>query len=279
MSEGLKGQASEAEIARYRALKQQGDAAPARLHSEGDAQLATPRTISGEKILWRETIVGGGQMSRIVRAGQVLRLVNSSGKSTPALIALNADLPSERLNTGDTAKIQWNAYLGKGKLIYSEMGRVLFSIVEDTCGYHDMIAGASTAASVAARYPEDVYRTNARDNFVLALGKFGYGRREVVPCISFFTGIDVVEGSKLKWLGDVSKPGDFVDLRAEMNVLVALSNTAHPFDARGSEDAIDALVWQGPPAAPDDPSRTSCEEAQRAFINTDDFLIQIGARA
>lgn len=279
MSEGLKGQASEAEIARYRALKEKGDAAPARLHSESDGDLSTPKTLGDDKVLWRETIRGGGQFSHIVRRGQVLRLVNTSGKATPAFIALNADLPSERLNTGDTAKVQWNAYLGKGKLIYSEMGRVLFSIIEDTCGYHDLMAGASTAAGVTARFPDDPYRTNARDNFTLALSKFGFGKREVVPAISFFTGIEVVEGSKLHWLPGVSKPGDFIDLRAEMNVLVAVSNTAHPFDETGAEHAIEALVWEGPAIAADDPCRTSCEEARRAFVNTDDFLVQIGGRS
>lgn len=279
MSEGLKGQASAADIARYRALKEKGDAAPARRHSEGDRDLSTPKTLGGDKVLWRESISGGGQFSRIVRRGQVLRLINTSGKATPAFIALNADLPSERLNTGDTAKIQWNAYLGKGKLIYSEMGRVLFSIIEDTCGYHDLMAGASTAASVAARFPGDPYRTNARDNFTLALSKFGFGKREVVPAISFFTGIEVVEGSRLHWLEGASKPGDFIDLRAEMNVLVAVSNTAHPFDEAGGEHTIDAVVWQGPAAATDDPCRTSCEEARRAFVNTDDFLIQTGGRS
>lgn len=276
MSDGLKGQAGEGEIARYRALKRQGDEAPARRHSTSDGELFAPRTLPDDKILWRETIVGGGQFSRIVRKGQILRLINAGGAATPALIALNADLPSERLNTGDTAKVQWNAYLGKGRLVYSEMGRVLFSIVEDTCGYHDLVAGASTATSVARRFADDPYRTNARDNFILALGKFGLGKRDVVPCISFFTGIDVIDGSRLKWLGSVSKPGDFVDLRAEMNVLVAVSNTSHPLNPDGAEGAVEALVWAGPPAATDDVCRTSCEEAVRAFVNTDDFLVQMG---
>lgn len=279
MSDGLKGQAGESEIARYRALKRQGDEASARRHSMNDGELFAPRALPADKIIWRETIAGGGQFSRIVRKGQMLRLVNTSGAATPALIALNADLPSERLNTGDTAKVQWNAYLGKGRLVYSEMGRVLFSIVEDTCGYHDLIAGASTAASVARRFADDPYRTNARDNFILALGKFGLSKREVVPCISFFTGIDIVDGSKLKWLGPVSKAGDFIDLRAEMNVLVAVSNTSHPLNPDGAESAIEAIVWDGPPPAPDDPCRTSCEEATRAFVNTDDFLVQTGGRS
>lgn len=278
MSDTLGAKATEAEIARYRALKSAGaERGEARPRTSRDEQLAAPRTLPEKDILWHEEIKTGGQFSRILRVGQTLRLVNVTGRATPVLIALNADLPSERLNTGDTAKIQWNAFLGKGKVLYSEMGRVLFSITEDTCGYHDLIAGASTAASVQARFPNEIYRRNARDNFLLALGKFDLGAREVVPCVNLFTGLRVEKDGALTWIDGVAKPGDFIDLRAEMNVLVAASNTSHPFAPTPDESPpIEALVWQGPTPATDDLCRNASEEAVRAFINTRDFLAQRG---
>jgi urea carboxylase-associated protein 2 len=267
---------SPAEIERYYALKARGAGAGGRARPAQD-RLTAPHVVPPERVLWRETLAPGGQVSRIIRAGQTLRLVNVSGRGTPAFIALNADLPSERLNTSDTAKVQWNAFIGKGKLIYSDMGRVLFSITEDICGYHDLIVGASAAGSVRARFADDPYRANARDNFVLALGKFGLGAREVVPCISFFTGIGVDKTGKVSWIPDVAQPGDFIDLRAEMNVLVALSNTSHPFAPGDAESPpLEVMVWQNDPPGVDDPCRTASEEAVRAFINTRDFLMQRG---
>ena len=59
----------------------------------------------------------------------------------------NAEMPTERLNFADTVKVQWNAYLGAGKLLLSDMGRVLMSIVEDTAGTHDCFSGTSNAAT------------------------------------------------------------------------------------------------------------------------------------
>ena len=262
--------ATETEISRYHALKRRGGTGAARLFTKDDAALFNPRTLPAEKIVWQGVVPVAGQMSRIVRAGQTLRLVNTSGQAQAALIAVNADLPSERLNTGDTAKIQWNAFPGKGRLLYSDMGRVLFSITEDTCGHHDLIVGG-TARKAA---PQDI---TTRDNLILAMSKFGLGRRDVVPCVNFFAGVDVDPKGELSWRPGVVKPGAFVDLRAEMNVLVALSNTRHPLAPVGAPGGpLEVQVWQSPPAAANDPCRTSCEEAERAFDNTRDFLAQIG---
>ncbi|MFX5693267.1 DUF1989 domain-containing protein, partial [Acinetobacter baumannii] len=80
---------------------------------------------------------------------------------------------SERLNHADTIKVQWAASLRKGRVILSDMGRVLFSIVEETTGgAHDTLAGASTVATNEARYHTTTLR-NTRDNFILAVGKLG----------------------------------------------------------------------------------------------------------
>ena len=104
--------------------------------------------------------------------------------------AYNADRPIERLNVADTVKVQWNAYLGKGRLLLSDMGRVLMSIVADTCERHDTFCGCSDEKSNAARYGRgENYGPfpNARDRFLLALLKYGMGKKDIPRRTSTFS--------------------------------------------------------------------------------------------
>ncbi len=100
-----------------------------------------------------------------------------------AALFFNADDPLERYNMPDTLKAQHTAFLTAGRVLYSDMGRILASIVEDTAGWHDTISGFGDAAATRARFGEgsyqerrnDFYR-NARDNFLVELGKHGLGQ-------------------------------------------------------------------------------------------------------
>ena len=86
-----------------------------------------------------------------LRRSEVLRLVDLSGNATPALIAWRDGDPAERMNLADTVKVQWSAALRRGRIILSDMGRVMFSIVEDTCGAHDALVGDPSAPQTVVR--------------------------------------------------------------------------------------------------------------------------------
>lgn len=240
----------------------------------------TPRhgaPISDANVIHREAIPGGWYWSTRLNRGEALRIVNTSGTSCVSLLAWNSADSSERLNHADTIKVQWTATLRKGRIILSDMGRVLFSIVEDTTGgAHDALIGGSTAATNKARYRMTTLR-NTRDNFILAAGKFGLDRRDVHPCISFFAPVNVEDGGRFIWNDDRRNAGDFVDLRAEMDLLVALSNCPHPLDPSPvyAPGTVDIARYQATPAGPDDLCRTASGEAVRAFENNA-FLLQIG---
>jgi uncharacterized protein len=150
------------------------------------------------------------------------------------------------------------------------MGRVLASITADSHGLHDCIAGGSTPESNARKYGETTLHRNTRDNFLLAAAKHGLGPRDVGPCITVFAGVATDDTGQLVWKsGPASAP--YVDLRAEMNLLVALSNCPHPIapTRRFEAPPVRAVIWRSPPPAPTDLSRTASEEAVRAFENTD----------
>ena len=234
-----------------------------------------PHSIDPALITWDEVIPGGAYWSRIIKRGTTLRLVAPEGSRGVAFLCYNADNTIERYNAADTAKIQFNAFLKKGMLLYSDMGRVLFSITEDTCGLHDTLGGCSNLAT-NSKYGEGDFK-NSRDNFLLALIKRNLGKKDIMPNLNLFTRIAVDPNGNLSWAEKNAQPGDFIDLRAEMNVLVVLSNCPHPLDPSPTYDAkpIRAIVWNAPASTADDPIRTGNPEAVRGFQNTDAYLGQL----
>lgn len=236
-----------------------------------------PPGVEASQVVWDETIGTGGYATRMLARGSRLRLTDEEGDACVGLLVYNADQPTERLNVADTVKVQWNAYLGGGRLLLSDMGRVLMSIVEDTCGSHDTFGGTSNQRSNAARYGEGANHSaypNGRERFLLGLSKHGLGRKDVVPNINLFKTVRIEEDGTMSFVERSSAPGAYVELRAEMNVLVALTNLPHVLDERPGYHAtpVRAVAWRGAATSEDDPIRTATPEALRAFQNAEDFF-------
>lgn len=235
-------------------------------------------------VLLDETLPGGAYWHGVIKRGNTLRITDLEGSQGVSLICYNADNPIERLNVADTAKIQFNAFLKQGMVIYSDMGRVLFSITSDTSGQHDLICGCSNAASNRAKYGEGPYNkygesdyNNSRNNFLKALGKRGLTRKDLMPNINLFSRVAVHPNGDLEHCPGHEKPGSFIDLRAEMNVLAIASNCPHVLHPSTvyKPKPIQLTVWQSPSPAPDDLCRTANEEVIRGFINTDALFAQV----
>lgn len=103
-------------------------------------------------LVWAETVAGGNYTHRVLARGTELRLTDLRGDACAHLLLYAADRPWERLNVADTVKVQWNAYLGEGRLLLSDQGRVLASLVADTSGRHDALCGTSTLVRNTERY-------------------------------------------------------------------------------------------------------------------------------
>ncbi|MBX9709659.1 MAG: DUF1989 domain-containing protein, partial [Xanthobacteraceae bacterium] len=151
----------EAHRKRYEELKAAGQGQAPRALPPPTPRGSAP--IAAGTFIHRESIPGGWYWTTPLNKGEALRLVNTSGKSCVALLAWSKADSSERLNHADTIKVQWAARLQKGRVILSDMGRALLSIIEDTSAAHDALVGGSTAATSAVRYGEDSHR-NTRDN-------------------------------------------------------------------------------------------------------------------
>ncbi|PKA38869.1 urea carboxylase-associated family protein (plasmid) [Rhizobium sullae] len=224
--------------------------------------------IEAGRVIHQETIPGGWYWSTLLKRGEALRIDQQEGLSTVALIAWNAADTSERLNLVDTVKVQWTTALGKGRVIFSDMGRAMFSMIEDSSGAHDCLMGGSTAASNAARYPGANTR-NTRDNFILAAGKLGLDRRDIPGVLNLFAPVQIDDAGGFHWQGKASNGGDYAELRAEMDLLVGLSNCPHPLDPNPVHAPAPVTVTRFRAAAPaaDDLARTATAEAVRGFEN------------
>ena len=236
-----------------------------------------PAGVAAEDLLWEETVAAGGYASRKLARGSRLRLIDVEGDACASVLIYNADMPTERLNVADTVKVQWNAYLRAGKLLLSDMGRVLMSIVEDDAETHDTFCGTSNAATNAAKYGEGRNSSafpNGRDRLLLGSAKHGLGRRDVHPCVNLFKGTRIERDGTITPLIGPYQGGRKVILRAEMDIIVVLANCPHVLDPRDewTVSPLRVSAWRGPVTSDSDPIRTATPEGLRAFLNVDDYF-------
>jgi len=211
------------------------------------ATMTTPafEAISG-KVLTDVVVPASAPWSGIVKAGQVLRLVDLEGQQAIDFLCFNNDDRSERYHMPNTIKIPCNIYLKSGSVLRSQLARPMMTIVDDTYGMHDTIFGCCSFAVDEIRYgktnPECCQR-----NFERELKKNGIGPEHVVANANFFMSVPVSEDGSAQIVASHSKAGDHVDLRAEMDVLAVLSNCPEALnDATGDAGPtpVRAMIYQ-----------------------------------
>jgi len=190
-------------------------------------------------------VAPGEHWARAISKGHVLRIVDLEGKQAVDFLCYNSQDPSERYNAADTMKYAGTIFITKGHSIYSDLGRALFTIVEDTCGRHDTIGGCCSSESNLLRY--NVKDTpNCRDSFLRALAEFGLGKKDIVANLNFFMNVPVQPDGQMTLAEGFSEPRDYVDLRADMDVLAVVSNCPqirNPVNAY-NPTPIQLIIWE-----------------------------------
>ena len=179
--------------------------------------------ITGD-IIEDTTIAARAGWSRILKKGEMMRIIDLNGKQAVDFLCWNADDHDDRYAAADTMKInETGIFLGKGTTLYSVGLTPLLTIVEDSCGFHDTIGGCCSAELNKYRYDVD-NQSGCRENFLREMAKFGLGKRDMAANVNFFMYVPVGKDGEMDMGPSISKPGDFVDLRAETDVLTIISN-------------------------------------------------------
>lgn len=230
--------------------------------------------------LYEETVPGGGHTSFVLKRGQTLRLTDIEGGANVSLMLLNPHQPSERLNLPDTLKGQHTARLTTGHGLYSDMGRVLAIVSDDTCGWHDSLGGVLDAAEVAQKYGAGRYQElrngfhrNGHDNLLVEMGKWNLDLPDLLMVVNLFSKIAVDGEGGFHFVPGNSAAGDRVALHAPMDTLVVLSALQHPMDPNPHYAPKPVqLTWIDAPAdAITSAFRASRGENARALHNTERF--------
>jgi urea carboxylase-associated protein 2 len=231
-----------------------------------------------------ETVPGARYWSMVIRRGFVLRIADPTGRANAATLLFNPYNLTERYNMADTLKGQHTSKLTKGHMLYSDMGRVLMSIVEDTLGWHDPIGGISTPEDVRRQYGESSYQhdrnafyRSGRELFLIELAKWGLGREDLVPCVNFFSRVYAGADGVLEYAVGHGKPNAYVELRAEMDTLVVLNTAPHPLNpAREyAPGPVELTIRRAAPVRDDDYCVGFRSENARAFANTAIYNCQL----
>jgi urea carboxylase-associated protein 1 len=168
-------------------------------------------------------VAPGEPWSSVLRKGEILRIIDMEGQQAVDFICFNALDTQETYDNTVTVRLAGRPFLRKGDVLYSNLANPMFTMVEDTIGNHDTICGCCSAEINYLRYKvKDT--PSCRANFLRELAKYGLDSRSLVPNINLFMNIPIDANGELQIRAPLSRPGDHVDLAAEMECLAMISN-------------------------------------------------------
>jgi uncharacterized protein len=218
-------------------------------------------TLSAADAINDEIVAAGEPWMGAVEKGQILRIVDLEGNQAVDTLFFNLHDVEERYSAADTIRAQARIYLSTGTQLRSNLDSTMLTITEDTCGRHDTLGGACSAESNTVRYAlEKRHMHTCRDNFLLALAAYDQKltKRDLPPNINFFMNVPVTPKGGLEFADGISAPGRYVQMRANMDVLVLISNCPqlnNPCNAY-NPTPIQIMIWEAGTNIPSDRGTT-----------------------
>jgi urea carboxylase-associated protein 1 len=201
------------------------------------------------KAVFSQVVLAGDGFTHVVKRGQIFRIVDLEGNQAADTLFYDAHAPENRYSAVDTVREQGNIYLTTGTRLMSTEGDVLMTIVADTCGRHDTLGGACAAESNQVRYAlEKKYMHACRDTFLLtaACCTKDLSKKDITANVNFFMNVPVTPEGKLTFEDGVSAAGRYVEMRAERDVRVLISNCPQLNNPCNGYDPtpIQVLLWE-----------------------------------
>jgi uncharacterized protein len=198
--------------------------------------------------VYRKIIAAGEPYMHTMKRGQTVRIIDLEGNQAVDTLFYNAHNKEERYDANTTIREQGNIYLTTGTALMSNTGKVMLRITADTCGRHDTLGGACSAESNTVRYAlKKRHMHSCRDNFLMALAQhnIGMSKRDLPSNINFFMNVPVTPAGKLSFADGISSAGRYVEMRAEMGIIILISNCPqlnNPCNAY-NPTPVEILVW------------------------------------
>ena len=206
-------------------------------------------TLDPADAIYDEVIPARQPWSRVVKSGQILRIIDLQGNQAVDTLFYNAHDSSERYSAPDTIVRQGNIFITTGTKIISNEGNVMMTVINDTCGRHDTVGGACSMESNSVRYGLHKKHLHACvENYLLELSKYEMNKRDLVSNINFYMNVPVSADGSLEIVDGISEAGKIVELQAEMDVMVLISNCPqvnNPCNAY-NPTPIRLVIWDAP---------------------------------
>jgi uncharacterized protein YcgI (DUF1989 family) len=186
----------------------------------------------------------------IVRRGEHLRIIDPSGEQVSDLISFANDDPREWLSSGRTIDYANTIYLTTGHTLYSNRSRPMWTVVEDTVGRHDFLLTPCSPETFSIIYKTQGHHPSCFENLVGALAPFGITPDTIPTTLNVFMNVEVLPSGELRILPPKSRAGDYLVLRAEMDLIVGVTACSAELSNNGTFKPIDVELLS-PDATPD----------------------------
>ena len=176
-------------------------------------------------IILDEIVPARAPWSAVVQKDNVLTIVDVGGNQSGDCLLYNAHDTDERYSVPDTIAGGGNIYVRTGTVLRSSEGNPLATVVANEIDRQDTIGGACSKESNTLRYGHHTKSEHGcRENFLAEASKYGMGARDVVSNLNWFMNVPIEADGTLGIVDGISSPGKRVAFRAEMDILVLVSN-------------------------------------------------------
>ncbi|HTF95306.1 MAG TPA: urea amidolyase associated protein UAAP1 [Cellvibrio sp.] len=241
------------------------------------------------QFIYTTSLPGNGHWSLELRRGSLLKMTDLEGGANVGMLFYNPRNLLERYNAPDTLKCQHTFKLQRGNCLYSDMGRIFASIIEDHSvngagNWHDTVCGNSTAHIVESRWGKRDYQTdrnqwlqNGYDAFLVELAKYGLGRADMASNINWFSKVIADDHGNISLDTKNRAAGNSITLRFEMDTLVIMHGCPHPLNTAEHYPfkSVQIDLGEADPVSEDDYCKNFRPENQRGFQNNDLYYLAV----
>lgn len=234
-----------------------------------------PSRYHDSQVLWEEKLLGGHHWSGRIQRGTVLQFQALGAEANVSLYCVNAAEKLERFNMPDSLKAQHTAFLTAGHVLYSDLGRVMASIVHDDHGWNDVFCGPITTQQIVAKFGQKnfqearnaMYRSGL-DGLLIEMTKFGLQQADLTATLNLFSKVTPNPQGHLTYI-ESNHYGQMIELRFEMDCLVFLSAAPHALSQQTDYQPADVQMrlFKATALSAHDICRDSCPQNQRGFVN------------